>query len=184
VFQRPKEDQAIDSEHVCGSDRYVWEWSDMRAWMSAATRLTTLLSVHDSIAIFNCFVWDFCSFLWKGPPLPSLDPSAESKARANSICCTDLSPRNVGEIAQGRVSCSLGLIHCTWSCVCSICFGLYENAQTRPQHFVANSRSSTWNIQRNEHWMVSTRFSLRLWDHWPIVRHEKEVIITKQYRKL
>jgi hypothetical protein len=23
VFQRPKEDQAIDSEHVCGSDRYV-----------------------------------------------------------------------------------------------------------------------------------------------------------------
>lgn len=111
--------------------------------MSAATRLTTLLSVHDSIAIFNCFVWDFYSFLWKGSPLPSLDPSAESKARANSICFTDLPPRIVGEIAQGRVSCSLGLIHCTWSCVCSICFGLYENAQTRPQHFVANSRSST-----------------------------------------
>lgn len=58
--------------------------------MSAVTRLTTRLSVHDSIAIFNCFVWDFCSFLWKGSPLPSLDPSEESNARANSICFTDL----------------------------------------------------------------------------------------------
>ena len=112
--------------------------------MSAATRLTTLLSVHDIIAIFNCFVLDFHSFLWKGSPLPSSDPELR-KARHELIryAFTDLPPRIVGEIAQGRVACSLGLIHCIWSCVCSICFGLYENAQTRPQHFVANSRSST-----------------------------------------
>lgn len=59
----------------------------MARWNALISALVTV----NSVALFNCFIWDFSCFLWKGSPLPSLDPGTGSEARSNSICFTDLS---------------------------------------------------------------------------------------------
>ena len=70
-------------------------------------------SDHDSIAIFNCFIWDFCCFLWKGSSLPSLDPSSRSEARTNSICFTDLSQETLESLHKdsAHVRWALSITH-------------------------------------------------------------------------
>ena len=45
----------------------------------------------EKVAIFNCFIWDACSVLWRCSPLPSLDEGqATDMARMNSILFTDI----------------------------------------------------------------------------------------------
>jgi hypothetical protein len=45
----------------------------------------------EKVAIFNCFIWDACSVLWRCSPLPPLDEGqANDMARMNSILFTDI----------------------------------------------------------------------------------------------
>ena len=44
----------------------------------------------EKVAIFNCFIWDACSVLWRCSPLPSLDEGQANVARMNSILFTDI----------------------------------------------------------------------------------------------
>lgn len=79
-----------------------------------------ILSVHsDRVALFNCFIWDFCSVLWRGSPLPSLDVDTSRQtsdpARENSILFTDISTKTLNELhaisAEFRVPMSLSITH-------------------------------------------------------------------------
>ena len=80
-----------------------------------------MLSVHyDIVALFNCFIWDFCSVLWRGSPLPSLDLDDTSRqtsdpARENSILFTDNSTKTLDEShavsTEFRLSMSLCITH-------------------------------------------------------------------------
>jgi hypothetical protein len=45
-----------------------------------------------SVGVFNCFLWDFCSVLWRCSALPALDDSSTNPARHNSILFTEISP--------------------------------------------------------------------------------------------
>lgn len=40
--------------------------------------------------IFNCFVWDICSILWRKSPLPSINGNNHDESRRNSILFTDI----------------------------------------------------------------------------------------------
>ena len=45
----------------------------------------------EKVAIFNCFIWDACSALWRSSPLPLLgEGQANDMARMNSILFTDI----------------------------------------------------------------------------------------------
>jgi len=44
----------------------------------------------ERVALFNCFIWDFCSILWRCSPIPSLNEGQGDSARMNSILFTDI----------------------------------------------------------------------------------------------
>lgn len=71
------------------------------------------------VALFNCFVWDFCSVLWRCSPLPSLSNEATSAsndmARSMSILFTDIDPDALASLhaapASAKVASSLSITH-------------------------------------------------------------------------
>ena len=72
----------------------------------------------ERIALFNCFVWDLCSSLWRSSTLPDANNTktnhkASSDAHSNSILFTQLRPSTLAALQQygGRVSKTLSLTH-------------------------------------------------------------------------
>jgi len=72
------------------------------------------------VVLFNCFIWDFCSVLWRSAPLPSLRSDEMSRGelelvRENSILFTDISEKSLQELheinSEFKVSSSLSLTH-------------------------------------------------------------------------
>ena len=62
-----------------------------------------------SIALFNCYVWDICSVLWRKSPLPSTDALEMNMARCKSILFTDLSAETLGFLHDDYDSISVAL---------------------------------------------------------------------------
>lgn len=53
--------------------------------------------VFGRISVFNCFVWDVCSVLWRQSALPS---DFNESARSRSILFTQLTPRTLGYLQR------------------------------------------------------------------------------------
>jgi len=46
-------------------------------------------------SVFNCFIWDICSVIWRQTSLPSVDTNRPDEARTMSILFTDLQPETL-----------------------------------------------------------------------------------------
>ena len=101
--------------------------------MSAATRLTTLFFCTRQYCSLQLLHLGLLFLLVERLSVALFGSQRGKQGTSQFDMPYRTPPRNFGEVAQGRVPCSLGLVHYTWSCVCRICLGLYENTQTGPQ---------------------------------------------------
>jgi len=65
--------------------------------------------LQDSIALFNCYIWDICSALWRKSPLPSTDVLEMSAARSKSILFTDVKAETLASLHEHYESVSVAL---------------------------------------------------------------------------
>ena len=67
----------------------------------------------DRVKLFNCYLWDYCSVLWRCSPPPSPDKGNDESARNLSILYTDLRPETQSRLYQrrDRVSSALSITH-------------------------------------------------------------------------
>jgi hypothetical protein len=78
------------------------------------------MSMNDRVALFNCFVWDFCSVLWRNSVLPSSatgrnGDNHDAMAWRMSILFTDLDPDTLAKLSNGpaasTVTSALSITH-------------------------------------------------------------------------
>lgn len=92
----------------------VYSKSDRRDVLNSNST-TEEISGLEKVALFNCFIWDFCSILWRCSQLPSAQPDSADLARMNSILFTDIPSETLLALhhlpSDFKVSSALSITH-------------------------------------------------------------------------
>jgi hypothetical protein len=111
---------ALHVDRVCQLlVKYKVTFQKLKQRQEQEAKTDDAVSGLDRVKIFNCFVWDFCSVLWRcsRPPSPHVSgkessPSSSS-SRTLSILYTDLRPETQSQlyVAADKVASTLSITH-------------------------------------------------------------------------
>jgi hypothetical protein len=112
---------ALHVDRVCHLlVKYKVTFQKLKQRQEQEARTDDAVSGLDRVKIFNCFVWDFCSVLWRCSPPPSPhhvsgkeSSSSSSSSRTLSILYTDLRPETQSQLyaAADKVASTLSITH-------------------------------------------------------------------------
>jgi hypothetical protein len=110
---------ALHVDRVCHLlVKYKVTFQKLKQRQEQEARTDDTVSGLDRVKIFNCFVWDFCSVLWRCSPPPNphvseKESSSSSTSRTLSILYTDLRPETQAQLytAADKVASTLSITH-------------------------------------------------------------------------
>jgi hypothetical protein len=103
---------ALHLDRVCHLlVKYKATFQKLKQRQEQEARADDAVSGLDRVKIFNCFVWDFCSVLWRCSPPPN--PHVTGQESTLSILYTDLRPETQSQLyaAADKVASTLSITH-------------------------------------------------------------------------